>query len=477
MSLLSTVELFIKSYKVHQAEINGSIQLYSKLLQSLLPQAEAHFEESKAADDSATGEDASLGETEDIDLLERALEKALQVRTGTEPSKKDSFRNKLSGPQMEPVGSSVGVTQSSAPSRGSQTTVKLTSKTSRIPMKGHRKPGPSICSNQASRLSSSSDNSGQSKATEKRPINQNNPALSAVVVHHQAVSGPGSVDHISTLLSKNKTVRNNVLHGDDLGKAASVSTPSSNYVGALSRSDKSGSFALLQLNGVYSDQTTKWKSLRSKQNRLWDKVIAQQRKLVPGRSRFMERMRATFPMEWPCGSPDETRALVDRVTHRGRDLATQTSKTAPKPGGKENHYNPTLTREGLKQTAEELQNLADQVKQEWKAWDRWRPEGGCLCTTGANGVWEDGIAALLPLTITYTREAEIQELERLRMRVALLQHEICLEQGLLDSLSYQVSSIHHGPGCPNPSVLRGLYSLLGEGGERFPAIVLDSEPD
>lgn len=36
--------------------------------------------------------------------------------------------------------------------------------------------------------------------------------------------------------------------------------------------------------------------------------------------------------------------------------------------------------------------------------------------------------AHLPTTITYTTEAELQELEKLRMRVALLQQEICLEQ-------------------------------------------------
>lgn len=36
--------------------------------------------------------------------------------------------------------------------------------------------------------------------------------------------------------------------------------------------------------------------------------------------------------------------------------------------------------------------------------------------------------AALPLTVTYTTEAELQELERLRMRVALLQQEINLEQ-------------------------------------------------
>lgn len=50
-------------------------------------------------------------------------------------------------------------------------------------------------------------------------------------------------------------------------------------------------------------------------------------------------------------------------------------------------------------------------------------------------------------------------------------------QAILDTLSPQLSSMIPGPGCPNLSVLRDVYSLLGEGGERSPAIVLDSEPD
>lgn len=40
----------------------------------------------------------------------------------------------------------------------------------------------------------------------------------------------------------------------------------------------------------------------------------------------------------------------------------------------------------------------------------------------------DGIVSPLPLTITYRTEDELQELERLRMRVAQLQQEIQLEQ-------------------------------------------------
>lgn len=201
----------------------------------------------------------------------------------------------------------------------------------------------------------------------------------------------------------------------------------------------------------------------------------------------MERMRATFPKDWPCGSPDKTRALVDRLTRQGRDLtqhyqmkellAKQTPEAATQLVGKENKHDSCLTLERLQMTAAVLHDFADRVTKEWEAWDRWRPEGGCLCPTGANGVCGDGLITPLPLTITYTTEAELRELEKLRMRVALLQQEIYLEQALLDTLSPQLSSIVPGPGCPSVGVLRDMYSLLGEGGERFPAIVLDTEPD
>ncbi|XP_018536348.1 uncharacterized protein LOC108886149 [Lates calcarifer] len=486
MSLLSVVEQTIKSCKAEQAKINDSIQLYKEILQTLTPQPVIKMgsEESECADATATDTNTSPEEQDDIELLERALEKALRVRTGSGASKKDPDRNKQSGPWKEPGASAVmskDVTQSSGPSKGGQTTVRSTSKSASLDRKEHKKPGSSVSSTLDSKLSAS-NNPGRSKTTNNRSVIHNRVVSSAGVVHHQAArklqqtgSASGSLDHISTLHSKNKTVKSSVLSGDDLDKAATISAHSSNNTVPFSYTHESGAHSLFQHNGIPSEQTTKWKSLRSKQNRLWDKVIALQRKPVPGRSQFMERMRTTFPKDWPCGSPDQTRVLVDRLTHRGHDLAQrcQTEELLAKstPGMA------TKLGDGLQMTATELKDFADQVKQEWEAWDRWRPEGGCLCPTGANSVWEDGIIAPLPLTITYTTEAELQELEKLRMRVALLQQEINLEQALLDTLSPQLSSIAPGSGCPNPSVLRDLYSLLGEGGERFPAIVLDSDPD
>ncbi|XP_056257624.1 uncharacterized protein LOC130185273 isoform X3 [Seriola aureovittata] len=459
MSVLSVVEQAIKSCKAEQEKINDSIQLYREILQTLTPQPKKDSEESEGADAAATDTNTLPGEKEDIELLERVLEKALWVRTGSGASKKDPDRNKQSGPRKEPgisVFTSKGVTQSSALSKGSDLTIRSTSKSASLDRKEHKKPGSSLSSSLGARPSTS-NNPRQSKTTNNRGTIQKHPVSSAAAVHHQATrklqqagSASGSLDR-----SKKKTVKSSMLSVENLGEAAAIPTPSSNNAVPFSHTDESGAHSLLQHTRIPSEQTTKWKSVRNKQNRLWDKVMALQRKPVPGRSHFMERMRATFPKDWPCGSPDQTRALVDRLTHQGHDLIQHC------------------------QTMELLAKVTPETatEQESEAWDRWRPVGGCLCPTGANGVWEDGMIAPLPLTVTYTTEADLRELERLRMQVALLQQEINLEQALLDTLSPQLSSIAPGPGHPNASVLRDMYSLLGEGGERFPAIVQDSEPD
>ncbi|XP_029944989.1 uncharacterized protein tedc2 [Salarias fasciatus] len=488
MSLVSALEQLIKSYKVHQTEIHDSIQLHRKLLQSLEPHPLAGSEESEVVDNAETGAAASPGEREDIELLERALETALRVRSSSEPSKKHPVKSKLYGSSGEPgiaISSPMDAPQSSASCKESHATVKLTSKSGSHARKVHRKAGSSVCSSLVSRPANSNCHKQPKPTTNKKMI-QKHPVSSVRVLNHKDGSGFGSAVHMSTL--PDKTVKKDVPSASELGKTASVATPFSNTVVASSQADESRAGSVHQQIGrASSDQATKWQSLRNKQNRLWDKVIALQRKPVPGRSRFMERMRATFPKDWPCGSPDQTRAVVDRLTHRGHDLLLlrlakeapeeETSESDKALGHKDNSSDSSWTIEELMLTAEELQKSAHKVKQEWKAWDRWRPEGGCLCTTGADGVWGDGIAAPLPLTITYTAAEELQELERLRMRAALLQQEIHLEEALLDTLSPQVSSIEPGPGCPSATVLRELYSLLGEGGERFPAIVLDSESD
>nr|XP_046272204.1 uncharacterized protein LOC124073779 isoform X1 [Scatophagus argus] len=481
MSLLSTVEQAIKSCKAEQARINSTIQIYREILQSITSQPKVGYEESNSADDADTETGGSPGEREDLELLERALEKALQVRTGAGPSAKDS--NQRTAPEREPgdvaVTSKEGM-QASAASRGNRPTTRLTSRSARLDREKHKKPTTSASSTLSSKASYTP---GGCKTTVNGNAVQNCLVSSAGPVQSQrAASVSGGVDlgqlHTSALHSKNKTIRSNVLSGSDLGKAAVISTASSNNKTPVSHTGQTGAHRVPHQNGIASHQTAKWKSLKRKQNRLWDKVAALQRNPVPGRSRFTERVRSMFPKDWPCGSPDQTRVLVGRLTQQGRDLthccqtkellAQQTPEAATELGGE--------TLEGFQMTAAELQNFAVQVKKEWEAWDRWRPEGGCLCPTVINGLLGHGMIGLPP-TITYSTEAELRELENLRMRVALLQQEMYLEQALLDTLAPQLSSVVIRPESLSISVLRDVYSLLGEGGQRFPAVVLDSERD
>lgn len=196
----------------------------------------------------------SPGEKEDIELLERALEKALQVRTVSGVSDKDPKRNKQPGPIKEPGATSVlfkDVIQSSAPCKGSQTTVRSTSKSTSLDRKFHKKLT-------LGSKSSGSYNPGRSKTINNRKKIQNHPVSSVRVVHHQAdgksqqaSSAYASLAHISTLHSKDSTVRSN--NDDDLNKDATISSPS-NKRGPYSHTNESGAHSLFQQNGYVFKQ-------------------------------------------------------------------------------------------------------------------------------------------------------------------------------------------------------------------------------
>ncbi|XP_034045709.1 uncharacterized protein LOC117527460 isoform X2 [Thalassophryne amazonica] len=485
MSLLSVVEQTVRAYKTEQAKINECIRLYREVLQTVRQQPRKVSENPECSDSAAT--DASPQDKEEIELLEQALENALAVRTGIGTSKKVADGNKQFAPENEKDGRAVtskDIPHATVSSKGNQENVRSASKSNSLIRKHtkHEKPVFSTSGSKAAAGYHHGKAAVNCNLIQKHPISSTEIVLRhAARKKRQAVSNSGSSGHsqFPVFHPKHKNVCNSVPSQDE--KASTVSILLSNNT--VSAADETGAQSFPQQNGIPFEQTAKWKSLRNKQSRLWEKVMAAQRKPAPGRSHFMERMRAEFPKDWPRGSPDQTRVLVSRLTHQGHDLtrycqtetflANQTSETCRELDDEENK-----SHERLQMTSAKVQKLAAQVKREWEAWDRWRPEGGCICSARTKDEWGDGMAtAPLPVTITYSSEQQLLELENLRMRVALLQNEIALET-LVDTLSSsQLSGVLSRPGSSNPSVLRDLYSLLGEGGQRFPAIVLDSEPD
>lgn len=163
-------------------------------------------------------------EKEDLELLERVLEKALRVRAGSGVSQSTHNWTGLNSVPSKDV--------TSASSKGSQTTIRTASKSSNPDRKRHKKPGSSRL---GSRLSANS-NPTQSSSNDKNSV-QNHPASSAA--HHQATrkfhntgSASASRDQISVLHS----IRSSVHSGSDPDKVTPISTPSAPHL----HTDKSG---------------------------------------------------------------------------------------------------------------------------------------------------------------------------------------------------------------------------------------------
>lgn len=185
--------------------------------------------------------DISPGEKEEIELLERALEKALRIRAGTEISKKTTKRDKQSGPLKELGGTDVKpkmVTQASEACKGNQTTARPTTKSASLGSK--EKPGMSISSKLGSRTAT-----GHSSDKDKSDLTKTHPVSSAETVHRQAaykaqqaVSTSGSLVQGQAYIStcKYKAFKSK-LSGEGPDKAATTS-----------HSDETGKQSLHQQN-------------------------------------------------------------------------------------------------------------------------------------------------------------------------------------------------------------------------------------
>ncbi|XP_036445878.1 uncharacterized protein LOC118821396 [Colossoma macropomum] len=228
-----------------------------------------------------------------------------------------------------------------------------------------------------------------------------------------------------------------------------------------------------------------WRAQRAKKNSLWNKVLTRHPKPVPERSHFKERLISTFPVEWPSDQAAAGGAELDALTQLGLDLThcyhaeLQNCQllSAFVPGKDpetlmERDYESWLMLEGLERMMAKVIKHADHLKKDWE-----RKVGGPLFPLRTRGEWGDLKTSCLPPLLFYSTEAELEELDTLRLRVDQLQLEIRLHQAISDTLTHSLTSQQSSSECPNATALRGQYSLLGEGGARFPALVLDSEPD
>ncbi|KAK7939822.1 hypothetical protein WMY93_003148 [Mugilogobius chulae] len=287
MASFITIEETLRSWKGEQAQIHHSLQLCTEILDALTSQPR-----SSVGLKSEVHTDTSTVEKEEMDLLEQALEKALQVRSGLEPVTRSSTIKTPTTQNERGAARKISAKRSKVLPKN-----KLICKT--IEQKDQRKYQTTI-------YCPSTKTSDGKCVQMKDPKNKNLTSLTHVHNSEKLLQDQHGQQQL--LCGSEKTIMK--MSGKN---TKAVTYPSTSNPASFSNSSESG-------NLLFQRNVLKWTLLKRKENRLWDKILTLEKKPVYERDQFLTRMRETFPRRWPCGSPEKIQVLVHRLSQQGQDL-------------------------------------------------------------------------------------------------------------------------------------------------------------
>ncbi|CAM4335076.1 unnamed protein product [Leuciscus chuanchicus] len=284
---LRAVEEAVKMCKAEESRLTENIRQCKEILRSMRTRV-TEASELETATAIGTKDDIPAEEKTEIELLEQVLKKALKIRSTSEAHKElHSDSNQRKHPNVGKHKPLLNVT------------VKEEDK--RKPVKSF--PPSETC---------------------KKPN------------HHRGAAG-GNVTHGAVLLRKGPNAHPVFKGKPSVPKSAPVIPASQQKmcVKATNAEESSPSVSCQEVSGKDRKFTTGsmqnaqwisspllpvWRVQRTKQIRLWKKVLTQQSKPVPERTQFTERLRATFPSEWPSRCPADITAELDVLSQRCLDL-------------------------------------------------------------------------------------------------------------------------------------------------------------
>ncbi|XP_078274642.1 uncharacterized protein tedc2 isoform X2 [Rhinoraja longicauda] len=231
---------------------------------------------------------------------------------------------------------------------------------------------------------------------------------------------------------------------------------------------------MLQASGSSLELPAAWRKQRSRNTCLWGKVSKSKATDVQERARFMERVESAFHSQLPTVSNAEIEQQLDNIYDLCRSinqcLDTDPLLYSPDAVGWKQECDRVQTLEICQETLPSLHHQLQQLKGAATRWKNlgggWRP-----ALTTCRFVGSEGAPLLL-----YCSLQELKQMETLRFQVQTLQQHIHIQRAMAEELlplllSPQSSDQSHR------HLYRAVYSLLCEGGERFPALVLDNIPD
>ncbi|XP_078096548.1 uncharacterized protein tedc2 isoform X2 [Mustelus asterias] len=230
----------------------------------------------------------------------------------------------------------------------------------------------------------------------------------------------------------------------------------------------------LQENGSVLKLPLEWRKQRSRNERLWGKVSTSDTEEIQEKASFMQRLQSAFHSQLPTVNYAQIEEQLDNIRefYRCIDQYVHTDPLLNSSGplSWQHEYGCLQTLERCQDTAS---SLVHQIQQLADAEAFWLKFGSCwrLSFKMCKGFGSECAPLLF-----YSSLQDLKEMEALRFQVQTLQRRIQIQKVMAEELLPILLS--SGPPEQSPYHLyRAVYSQLCEGGEQFPALVLDNIPE
>ncbi|XP_074867056.1 tubulin epsilon and delta complex protein 2 [Carettochelys insculpta] len=455
----------------------------------------------------------SSKEMEELELLNRALEKALRVRRSTLKSPAAALAP-VEGEKVavkKPATSAI-ITQQVPLSKGRvPTTIKVTSmhkkaaSSKKLPsaymLKAPYRTDPVKVPTRQSSRAPKVAGKGFTKGAAPRQVRKMVPAASVAQQEFRGTAEPDGVPRSALQHQQSSSSCGGSAGSENLGAAilqgvspendcpgpvAEAPVSPSHVAGNIPGGSTMAHTFTLREKGSLLKLPLPYRKTYSRNSRLWKKCHLCQSSSAAAAARncFLERMQATFCSSAPALSPaeieEEVLALHEAHSHLSHFAAAETTSHPTW----EREYEYLLILEGLQdmvsQCLHKLQLLRAAAESQMALHlEDCTPDAGsspasCAPLRGRR-CGNTGVLATVPL-LFYSSGQELRDMAALKLQVAMLHQQINLQKVLgAELLPLLESQLPQGESSCH--LYRAIYTLLCEGGERFPVLLNDELPD
>ncbi|NXQ12675.1 TEDC2 protein, partial [Peucedramus taeniatus] len=251
-------------------------------------------------------------------------------------------------------------------------------------------------------------------------------------------------------------------------------------VGAWGRSTSPGT-GTLQENGCQLKLPLPYRKAYSRNSRAWERCRLCQTSsdAAAARTCFMERIQTTvsFPsrhrVQLLCKIEEELRGLQDVPSRLRQYVEAEPADSATLQGEYEN----LLTLEGLQTTVSQCLQKLQLLREALESQLRLRPDctgdlGSCspACVPARGQTCDSADMLAVPL-LCYSSLQELRDLFALKLQVSMLHQEIALQKVMMEELLPVLEPRPFLEG--SAGLFRAIHTQLCEGGQRFPVLVRD----